>query len=223
MLQLDYDYFSIFYRAHRRGAIAAPGETANGQTQPAIMNALPADTAEANALLRTVVLVGMMGAGKSTVGRRLAARLNVPFVDADTEIETAAGMTIPDIFERHGESEFRAGERRVIARLLEGPPKVLATGGGAYMDETTRAAIREHGVSVWLRADLEVLARRTARRNNRPLLAGGDPRGALERLLVVRNPVYALADLAVDSDDGPHESVVETIIGELGQRGVLRS
>ncbi len=187
------------------------------------MNALPADTAEANALLRTVVLVGMMGAGKSTVGRRLAARLNVPFVDADTEIETAAGMTIPDIFERHGESEFRAGERRVIARLLEGPPKVLATGGGAYMDETTRAAIREHGVSVWLRADLEVLARRTARRNNRPLLAGGDPRGALERLLVVRNPVYALADLAVDSDDGPHESVVETIIGELGQRGVLRS
>lgn len=187
------------------------------------MTASSTETTDTGTLLRTVVLVGMMGAGKSTVGRRLATRLGVPFVDADAEIEAAAGTTISDIFSRHGEAEFRAGERRVIARLLEGPPKVLATGGGAFMDETTRNGIREHGVSVWLRADLEVLARRTARRNTRPLLAGGDPRGALERLLVARNPVYALADLAVDSDDGPHESVVETIIGELKQRGVLTS
>lgn len=163
----------------------------------------------------------MMGAGKSTVGRRLANRLGVPFVDADTAIEEAAGCTISEFFARHGEAEFRAGERRVILRLLEGVPKILATGGGAFMDAETRQAVRLHAFSVWLRTELDVLVRRVGRRGNRPLLAQGDPRETLERLLALRNPVYAEADLAVDSDDGPHEAVVERIVVELRQRGIV--
>ena len=164
----------------------------------------------------SVVLVGLMGAGKSAIGRRLASRLGIPFVDADEEIERAAGCSISDIFEIHGEAAFRDGERRVIARLLNRPPHVLATGGGAFMDPETRMAIRACGISVWLRADLELLVSRVSRRNNRPLLAGGDPREILQRLMNERHPIYAEADVVVESRDGPHEQTVEAVLGALG-------
>ena len=164
----------------------------------------------------SVVLVGLMGAGKSAIGRRLASRLGIPFVDADEEIERAAGCSISDIFEIHGEAAFRDGERRVIARLLTRPPHVLATGGGAFMDPETRAAIRACGISVWLRADLDLLVSRVSRRNNRPLLAGGDPREILQRLMNERHPIYAEADVVVESGDGPHEQTVEAVLGALG-------
>jgi len=158
---------------------------------------------------RSVVLVGLMGAGKSTVGRRLAARLSLPFTDADHEIEAAAGMTIPDIFALHGESYFRDGERRVIARLLRDGPMVLATGGGAYMDPQTRARIAEAGVSVWLKADFDVLMRRVRKRQNRPLLQNPDPEATMRRLIEVRYPVYAQADVMVESREIPHDRVVQ--------------
>lgn len=164
----------------------------------------------------SVVLVGLMGAGKSAIGRRLASRLGIPFVDADEEIESAAGCSISDIFEIHGEAAFRDGERRVIARLLSRPPHVLATGGGAFMDPETRTAIRACGISVWLRADLELLVSRVSRRNNRPLLAGGDPREILQQLMNERHPIYAEADVVVESRDGPHEQTVEAVLGALG-------
>jgi len=160
-------------------------------------------------------MVGLMGAGKSSIGRRLAARLNLPFVDADTEIEAAAGCSIAEFFERHGEAAFRDGERRVIARLLEGDPMVLATGGGAFMDEETRTAIAHSGISVWLRADLDTLVRRTSRRTNRPLLNNGDPADTLESLMETRHPVYAQADIVVESDDGPPEETVERVVDAL--------
>ena len=173
--------------------------------------------APAPALPRTVVLVGLMGAGKSSIGRRLAQRLGVPFVDADAEIEAAAGTSISDIFARHGERAFRDGERRVIARLLDGPPHVLATGGGAFMDEETRAQIRAGATSVWLRASLETLARRLEKSHQqRPLLAKGDLRTNLAGLMDERYPTYAGADLVVDTGDGPHEPVVEAIVERLG-------
>ena len=156
-----------------------------------------------------------MGAGKSAIGRRLANRLGMPFVDADTEIESAAGCSITDIFEMHGEDAFRDGERRVIARLLARPPHVLATGGGAFMDPETRATIRESGISVWLRADLDLLVSRVSRRNDRPLLAGGDPRAILQRLIAERHPIYAEADIIVESMDGPHEQTVQTVLSAL--------
>jgi len=152
---------------------------------------------------RTIVLVGLMGVGKSAVGRRLAKRLELPFVDADAEIEAAAGRSISDYFELHGESAFRDGERKVIARLLDGEPHVLATGGGAFMDEETRALIKSRGISIWLNADLETLVERVGRRNNRPLLKGGDPRTILTSLMEVRNPLYAQADIAVESVNQP--------------------
>ena len=158
---------------------------------------------------RTVVLVGLMGAGKSCIGRRLAPRLNLDFVDADAEIERAAGCTIEEIFERHGEAAFRDGERRVIQRLLGQPVQVLATGGGSFMDPRTRAAIHERAISVWLRADLELLLKRTGRRNSRPLLKRGDPRAILSELIAERYPVYGEADIVVDSADGPPEVTVE--------------
>jgi shikimate kinase len=164
---------------------------------------------------RGIVLVGLMGAGKSSVGRRLAARLGVPFVDTDSEIEASAGCSISEIFARHGEAAFRDGERRVIARLLEMPSQVMATGGGAFMDPVTRAAIRRHGVSVWLRAELDVLVRRCARRGGRPLLDQGDPNAVLAKLMEERYPAYAEADIVVDSSDGPHEAVVELIMARL--------
>jgi shikimate kinase len=165
---------------------------------------------------RSVVLVGMMGAGKSSVGRRLATWLGIPFVDADAEIEKAAGMSIPDIFAVHGESDFRSGEARVIARLLESGPQVLATGGGAFMNADTRAAIRAKGISIWLDAERDVLLRRiNKRRNERPLLQTANPGETLERLLAERNPVYAESDLAVQSREVPHETIVGEIIATL--------
>ncbi|HEV7334964.1 MULTISPECIES: shikimate kinase [Bosea] len=165
---------------------------------------------------RSVVLVGMMGSGKSSVGKRLGARLGLPFVDADTEIETAAGMSIPDIFAQRGETEFRDGERRVIARILTTrSPLVLATGGGAYMNADTRARIAELGISVWLKADVDVLMRRVRKRSNRPLLRTADPEGTMRRLLAEREPVYSQADITVISSDDPHEVVVEAALAEL--------
>ncbi len=169
----------------------------------------------------TIVLVGLMGAGKSSIGRRLASRLGLEFVDADFEIEKAAGCSINDIFELHGEAAFRDGERRVIERLLRRPVHVLATGGGAYVDPTTRSLIKGHAVSVWLRADLELLHKRTSRRNTRPLLRKGDPRVTLSRLIEERHPIYAKADLTVDSGDGPHSIVVNEIVKRLEAIGVV--
>jgi len=167
---------------------------------------------------RTIVLVGLMGAGKTSIGKRLAARLHLPFRDADHEIEHAAGCTIEEIFARYGEAEFRQGERRVIGRLLEEPVHVLATGGGAFMDPETRARIRERGTSVWLRAGLDLLLQRTGRRSNRPLLKQGDPREVLERLMALRYPVYASADITVESDEGPPEAMVERVIAAVRDR-----
>ncbi len=165
---------------------------------------------------RSIVLVGMMGAGKSSIGRRLAARLAVPFVDADSEIEKAAGMSIADIFARHGEADFRSGEARVIARLLEGGPQVLATGGGAVMNADTRAAIKAKAVSIWLNAEIDVLMRRiNKRKNERPLLQTSDPAATLRQLLAAREPTYSQADLTVESREVPHESIVIEIISRL--------
>ena len=161
---------------------------------------------------KTVALVGLMGAGKSSIGRRLAQALNLPFVDADTEIETAAGSTIDEIFSRDGEEAFRNGERRVIARLLDRPPQVLATGGGAFMDPRTRALIGERAISVWLRADLDTLLTRVGRRNNRPLLKSGDPRAVLTKLMAERYPVYAEADITIDTVDGPPEATLARVV-----------
>lgn len=162
---------------------------------------------------RAIVLVGIMGAGKTTIGRRLAGRLGLVFKDADAEIEAAAGMPVPDIFAIYGESAFRDVERRVIARLLEEGPLVLATGGGAYMSEETRRRVGERGISVWLRADHETLMRRVRRRVNRPLLQTSDPDETMRRLTALRDPVYALADLSVESQDGSHEAVVSRLLG----------
>jgi shikimate kinase len=170
-------------------------------------------------LKRTVALVGMMGAGKSSIGRRLAARLNVPFKDADTEIEAAAGCTISEIFERYGEPAFRDGERKVISRLLAEPPHVMATGGGAFMDAATRATLKQSAVTVWLRAPVDVLLARTQRRDTRPLLRGGNPRETIERLLAERTPIYAQADHTLDSEDGPHGASVEQIVALLSESG----
>jgi shikimate kinase len=182
--------------------------------------ATPDDAALIAALgARSVVLVGMMGSGKSSIGRRLAGRLGVPFIDADAEIEArAGGMTIAEIFERHGEPYFRAGEARVIARLLEQGPQVLATGGGAFMNQDTRAAIRQKGVSIWLKAELDVLMKRIKRRGDRPLLKTGDPAATLTALMEQRYPIYAEADLTVLSRDVPHEAIVEEIVAALRDR-----
>jgi shikimate kinase len=177
----------------------------------------PSQDAEMLAALgrRLIVLVGMMGAGKSTVGRRLGARLNLPFIDADSEIETAAGMTIPEIFELHGEAHFRDGEARVIARLLESGPAVLATGGGSFMREETRRRIAEKAVSVWLKADPDVIMRRVKRRADRPLLQTADLGLTVHRLLSEREPVYQHADLTIASRDVPHDRIVEECISAL--------
>ena len=169
-------------------------------------------------LTRPVVLVGLMGVGKTTVGRRLAQTLRVPFRDADAEIEAAANMRIADIFGIYGEAAFRDGERKVIERLMAEAPHVLATGGGAFMNEETRALVKAESTSVWLRASLDVLVKRTALRDTRPLLRNGDPREILGRLLKEREPTYALADIAVDSADGPHARTVERVLEALAAR-----
>ena len=166
---------------------------------------------------KSVVLIGLMGAGKTAIGRRLATRLGLDFVDADTEIERAAGKSISDIFADHGEAHFRDGERRVIARLLGEGPQVLATGGGAYMNEETRKTITERGVSVWLKADLKVLMERVVRRDHRPLLKTDNPEDVMKRLMDERYPVYASADVTVKSRDVPHEVIVSEIITALAK------
>jgi shikimate kinase len=167
---------------------------------------------------RSVVLVGMMGAGKSSIGRRLAGRLEIQFADADCEIEAAHRMSIPDIFSTYGEAYFRSGETRVIARLLDGGPQVLATGGGAFMNADTRGAIRAHGISVWLTAEFDVLMRRIKRRQDRPLLKTDDPAEALRSLMAERYPVYAQADITIQSREVPHEKIVDEIVGALASR-----
>lgn len=164
---------------------------------------------------KPIVLVGLMGVGKSTVGRRLSVRLDLPFADADHEIEQAADLSVTEIFERYGEAHFRDGERRVIARLIDGTPKVIATGGGAFMNEETRALILDRAIAVWLDADVEVLAQRVGRRDSRPLLRGKDPRIVLAELSAIRNPIYALAPIHVRSQPAPHELTVERIIRAL--------
>lgn len=169
------------------------------------------------AALPTVVLVGLMGAGKSTVGRRLATRLGLPFADADSEIEAASGLTVTEIFERYGEAHFRDGERRVIARLIEGPAKVIATGGGAFINDDTRALILSRAVAVWLDADLPTLLERVARRETRPLLKGRDPAEVLAELARVRNPIYAEAPIRISSKPSPHDVTVNAILEALEQ------
>jgi len=176
-----------------------------------------AQDAEISAALgnRSVVLVGMMGAGKSTIGRRLSVRLGLSFLDADVEIEAAAGMSIPDIFETRGEADFRDGEVRVIARLLDNGPAVIATGGGAIMRQETRDRIRERAVSIWLKADSDIIMRRVKRRSDRPLLQTADPEATVERLIREREPVYSQADVTVWSRDVPHEKIVDECIEAL--------
>jgi len=187
------------------GAIQKPAESG---PESAVVRALGG---------RSIVLVGMMGAGKSSIGRRLAGRLGIPFVDADTEIVSAAGMTIPEIFEKHGEPYFRAGEARVIARLLDNGPQVLATGGGSVMDPQTRALIGQKSISIWLKADIDVLLKRTKRRNDRPLVE------KIKDLLPVREPIYAQADIIIQSRDEPHDTIIDEIMGELPKRLGLNS
>ncbi|MDX2157510.1 MAG: shikimate kinase [Hyphomicrobiaceae bacterium] len=170
---------------------------------------------------RSLVMVGLMGCGKSSVGRRLAARLDIPFVDADDEIERSAQKSIPEIFADHGEAYFRDGERRVIRRLLANGPQVLATGGGAYMNAETRATIRSAGIAVWLKADLDVLMRRVMKRDNRPLLKVQDPQAVMRNLITQRYPVYAEAEIMVESRDVPHEVIVDEIISFLAEHPLL--
>jgi shikimate kinase len=164
---------------------------------------------------RTIVMVGMMGAGKSSIGRRLANRLGMSFVDADSEIEQAANATIPEIFEQHGEAYFRDGERRVIQRLLDGAPKVLATGGGAFIQPETRAAIQANALSIWLKADRDLLLSRVKRRNNRPLLKNGDPAEIIDRLIAERYPIYEEAAIHIQSRDVAHDAVIDDILAAL--------
>jgi shikimate kinase len=189
---------------------------------PQLPSAIPHDDAALVAALgrRSIVLVGMMGAGKSSIGRRVAARLCIPFVDADVEIEQAAGMSIADIFAAHGEPYFRAGEARVIARLLEQGPQVLATGGGAFINVHTRANISHKAISVWLKAEIDVLTRRLRRRTDRPLLKTADPMATLANLLAERDPIYGEADVTVISREISHDVIVAEIIaavcGKLG-------
>lgn len=172
-------------------------------------------TAEPALRRKTIALVGLMGVGKSSIGRRLAAALGMPFRDADAEVEEAAGRSIPDIFAEYGEAAFRDGERRVIARLLDGEPHVLATGGGAFMNDQTRALLKERALTVWLKGDLEVLARRVARKGDRPLVAGKDPLEVLKAQAEVRYPVYAEADVTVETGETPHQVAVEAILAAL--------
>lgn len=192
----------------RRAAGIAPARARNAMSATRV-------SLSGKDLDRPIVMVGMMGAGKSAIGRRLAQRLGLPFVDADAEIERAAGATIAEIFEKHGEAVFRDGERRVIARLLEGPIGVLATGGGAFMDPETRARIRKRAITVWLKADLDTLVDRVSRRGHRPLLNDSDPREVLTRLMTVRHPIYAEADITVETGHAPAAATVDRVIEAL--------
>jgi shikimate kinase len=180
------------------------------------MSAAPAH--QHDPISRPLVLVGLMGSGKSTIGRRLASRLHLPFADSDHEIEEAAGLSITEIFDKYGEAEFRDGERRVISRLIDGTPKVIATGGGAFMNDETRQLILDRATAIWLDADVDVLVERVARRaGSRPLLNGTDPRAKLLALAKVRNPVYALAPVHIRSRPLPHDAAVDAILKALGR------
>ncbi|MDX2265139.1 MAG: shikimate kinase [Hyphomicrobiales bacterium] len=190
--------------------VEQPRPASNAVSAPEIVSGLAG---------KSIAMIGLMGAGKSAIARRLALRLDLPYVDADAEIEAAAGQTIEEIFANHGEGFFRDGERRVIARLLESGPLVLATGGGAYMNAETRDRMRARAVTIWLKADLPVLMSRVARRDNRPLLKTGDPRAVMERLIAERYPVYALADITIESRDVAHEVIVEEIMAALAEIG----
>jgi len=172
-------------------------------------------------LSKTVALVGMMGAGKTSLGRRLAARLEVPFRDADHEIEAAASLTVSEIFEKFGEPYFRDGERRVIARLLSEAPHILATGGGAYMDPATRAVMKDKALTIWLKAPVEFLVSRVKKRDTRPLLRNGDLKDTIEKLLAIREPVYAQADMTLDYEDGSHGDAMDRIMEALSAQGLV--
>jgi shikimate kinase len=212
------NYDHLPHRATRgcfAGSFVKPWPRIQGWSMVKAQQTTPEDAIVAALGRRAIVLVGMMGAGKSSIGRRLAQRLGIPFVDADTEIEIAAGMSIPDIFAEHGEADFRAGEARVIARLLDGGTRVLATGGGAFMNAETRAAIAAKGISIWLNAEFDVLMKRIKRRHDRPLLKTEDPQSTLRALIDVRYPVYALADLTVQSREIPHDKIVDEIVDVL--------
>lgn len=198
---------------------AGPAETV-AAGQPACHDAVAIRAALGG---RPIVLVGLMGSGKTSVGKRLAARLALPFVDADAEIEIAASLTIPEIFEKHGEAYFRAGEARVMARLIDGGPRVVATGGGAFINAETRAAVRAKGLSIWLKADLDVLMKRVRRRQDRPLLKAEDPEAVMRRLIDERYPVYAEADLTIHSHDQPHEVVVEEVVAAIAAHLATRT
>ncbi len=192
----------------RRPVEDAPGKNAKSVDLARLVRALGH---------RSIVLVGIMGCGKSTVGKRLAQRLGLEFVDADSEIERAANMSVAEIFAEHGEPYFRSGEERVIARLLREGPQVLATGGGAFMSEATRNEIAEHGLSIWLKVDFDTVMARVRRRSSRPLLQNPDPEGTMRKLLAEREPVYARAALTVMSKDVPHEAVVDQIVVTLAE------
>lgn len=196
--------------------MAGPESSETGDTPAALDPSLPAAVPA-----RTIALVGLMGAGKTTVGRRLAAALHLPFADADAEIVKAAGCSIAEIFAEHGEQAFREGERRVIARMLKGPVHVLATGGGAFIDPDTRALMKQHAISIWLKAPLEVLMKRVEKREHRPLLNEADPRAVMERLMAARYPIYAEADITIESSPGPHHVAVDSILKALRAHGAL--
>ncbi len=184
-------------------------------TRPSISNCI--ELINARLGTRSIVLIGLMGAGKTTIGRRLARRLKLDFIDADAEIERAAGKTVAEIFEEDGEAFFRSGEERVIARLLQSGPQVLATGGGAWMSEATRKATAERAISIWLKAGLDVLMERVSRRPGRPLLKAPDPRAVMQALMEERHPLYARADITVESREAPHQAIVNDAIRALAQ------
>lgn len=203
---LDTDTCNIARQCRKDRQMMTDRKSAKGASAAAIRHAIGK---------KNVVLVGMMGAGKTSIGKRLAAELEIPFVDADNEIETAANMTIPEIFETYGEDHFREGERKVIARLLREGPRVIATGGGAVADPETRRRIRRRSIAVWLKADVDVLLERVKRRSNRPLLRADDPERVLRRLAVEREPYYSCADIIVRSHNAPHQNVVGEILARL--------
>jgi shikimate kinase len=211
MLGLNYGEDSAFYP--RQGRHSTTSSTSGPVSSD------PVTAPDSAAAARSIVLVGLMGAGKTKVGRQLAQRLGLPFADADDEIVEAAGCTIEEIFERFGEAAFRDGERRVVARLLGGEPKVLATGGGAFLDPGTRARVRERGLSIWLRADLDVLVERTSRRGGRPLLKNRDIRATLEKLMAERYPIYAEANIVIDSGRHSVDVTVQQIVEALACSG----